>query len=267
MILHTKDSKYSCRVSEESITPRLASSTVVTSDIATNPVVLTSATTLRNRLVVLLAVTSGVTDAVGFLALGSAFTSVMTGNLVLFGIGAAHHDTAAVLLTVVAIGSFVTGAAIGARVAGNPASNDPVWPHRVTVALRIELALFTGVAVAWWAFQSHPPVAAFMPVLALNAAALGLQSSAIQRFGVSGLSTTYLTGTLTSVTIRLASGRGLKEVGHSLAIICGLIIGAVLGATLTRYLPVLVPLAQLLTVGGVLFIVRYCFGQTHSRSS
>jgi len=35
--------------------------------------------------VFLLATMSGATDAIGFIALGGAFTSVMTGNMVLFG--------------------------------------------------------------------------------------------------------------------------------------------------------------------------------------
>lgn len=39
----------------------------------------------RAVLVVLLAVNSAYLDAVGFLALGAAFTSVMTGNMVLLG--------------------------------------------------------------------------------------------------------------------------------------------------------------------------------------
>ena len=66
---------------------------------------------LRNRLVVVLAVTSGGADALGFLALGNAFTSVMTGNMVLFGVATAHRDSGAMALTAVAIGAFVAGAA------------------------------------------------------------------------------------------------------------------------------------------------------------
>ena len=211
-----------------------------------------SATKVREVLVVVLALTSGATDAIGFLALGSAFTSVMTGNMVLFGIGVAHGDTAILGLTAVAIGSFVVGAAIGARVAGNPEADDPVWPAAVSRALTIELGLFTAFAAAWWALGSSPPESAFLPLLALNAVALGVQSSAIQRFGVSGLSTTYLTGTLTSVMIRLVSGHGFRAVGHSFAILLGLVAGAALGAALVTGAPGAVPLVQLGTLAAVL---------------
>jgi uncharacterized membrane protein YoaK (UPF0700 family) len=211
---------------------------------------------VRNALVVVLAVTSGATDALGFLALGSAFTSVMTGNMVLFGVAVAHGDLAALALTTVAVGSFVAGAGLGARVAGSPRHDDPVWPRPITVALWIELALFAVVAAAWWGLDSHPSRGYFLPLLAVNAAALGLQSSAIQRFGVSGMSTTYLTGTLTAVTIHLVTGRGLAAVRHPIGILTGLAAGAAVCAVLIQRQPALVPLIQLLTVGAVLAVVH-----------
>lgn len=204
----------------------------------------------------LLGVTSGATDAIGFLALGSAFTSVMTGNMVLFGIAAAHQNLRDLALVAVAIGSYITGAAVGARVCGTHEAGDSTWPPGVTRGLRVEFMLFLTFAVAWWFLGSQPPDHLFLPLLAVNAAALGIQSSAIQRFGVSGLSTTYLTGTLTSVTIRLVSGKGIRAVRHSVAILAGLIGGAAIGATFVRFAPVAVPLTQLLTVGGVLLLVR-----------
>lgn len=210
---------------------------------------------LRNGLVVVLAVTSGAADALGFLALGSAFTSVMTGNMVLFGVATAQGDANLMLLTAVAIGAFVAGAAAGARIAGSPMSGDPVWPPSVTRALTVELALFTGVGIAWWALGSEPPASTYLPLLAASAAALGLQSSAIQRFGVSGLSTTYLTGTLTTVVIRLTTGHGFRAVRHSAVILLGLIVGAGAMAALIALAPVLVPALLILTVAGVLAIV------------
>lgn len=205
----------------------------------------------------MLAVTSGATDAIGFLALGSAFTSVMTGNMVLLGVGTANRDAALLLSCAVAILTFVVGAAIGARVAGSAAAGDAVWPKAVSIALWIELALFAGFAALWWVLGSEPDPSWLLTMLGLNAGALGLQSSAIQRFGVPGLSTTYLTGTLTTVVIRLTSGHGLRNVGHSMIILLGLVVGAGIGSLLVGHASAAVPAVQLVTVLGVLVVVRF----------
>jgi uncharacterized membrane protein YoaK (UPF0700 family) len=222
----------------------------------TTPQTRAAANRKRALLVVVLALTSGATDAIGFLALGSAFTSVMTGNMVLLGVGAADRDLTLVLSCTVAIMSFVAGAAIGAWVAGNPRTGDCLWPSAVTRALYIQLALFLVFAGCWWAIGSTPNVQWLLPMLGLNAAALGLQSSAIQRFGVSGLSTTYLTGTLTTVVIKLIGGQGLRKVGHSLTILFGLITGAAIGTVLVEFVPVAVPIVQLVTLGAVILAVH-----------
>jgi uncharacterized membrane protein YoaK (UPF0700 family) len=221
------------------------------------------AASLRDLLVVALAVTSGATDAIGFLALGSAFTSVMTGNLVLLGIGAAHGDLTALGLTATAIASFVVGAALGARLAGTPQPGDAYWPRAITRALMVQIGLFAVFAVWWWALGSDPSGDVLLPLLSLNAAALGLQSSAVQRFGVSGLSTTYLTGTLTTVVIRLTTGKRLAEVSHSLWILLGLVAGAAAGALLVRHLPIAVPLVQL---GTTLAVLAVALSAKHLRS-
>ena len=132
-----------------------------------------------------------------------------------------------------------------------------VWPRAVTVALAIELAMFIAFGVGWWLLGSAPSGDWLIPLLALNAGALGLQSSAIQRFGVSGLSTTYLTGTLTTVVVRLTHGKGLRTVRHSLVILAGLIVGAALATVALAVAPVAVPLLQIGTVGAVLIVVLF----------
>ena len=210
-----------------------------------------AASTTRDRLVVLLAVVSGATDAIGFLALGSAFTSVMTGNMVLVGVAIGSGDGSALGHTAAAIGGYVVGAALGVLLAGRPRPGDETWPAAVNRALAVEFALVAGYAVAWWSQGSAPSSSWFGPLLATNAMALGIQSSAILRFGVPGLSTTYLTGTLTTVVTRVVSREPLTSVGHSAAILAALIAGAAGGAALVTLLPTLAPVLQL----GVLAVV------------
>jgi uncharacterized membrane protein YoaK (UPF0700 family) len=211
----------------------------------------------RDVLVVLLAVNSGFSDAFGYLMLGAAFSSVMTGNMVLFGLSLGTHNFALTLHTIVAIALFIAGCFVGTRLAGIAAPGSPVWPRSVTKALAVQLAVIAIYAIGFWVQRSHPDEGWQLVSLAWNAGALGIQSSAVQRFGVSGLSTTYLTGTLTQTVIRLASRRPVKEVGHSLWILGGLIAGGALGAVVAREVGWLGPLCQLLLLGGVVAFARW----------
>jgi uncharacterized membrane protein YoaK (UPF0700 family) len=72
----------------------------------------------RDLLVVVLAFVSGYTDGVGLLALGGAFTSVMTGNMVLLGLAAGQAEWEGVGRALGAILAFIAGAALGTQVAG-----------------------------------------------------------------------------------------------------------------------------------------------------
>jgi uncharacterized membrane protein YoaK (UPF0700 family) len=199
----------------------------------------------RDRAATSLAFVSGATDATGFLALGGTFTSVMTGNMVLFGTGLARGDTDLYGHAAAAIAAFVIGAAIGTRVAGTASAKDPVWPKAVNWALLVELVIFAIYAGFYWGTSAHPEGALKLILLAMNSFALGMQSSAIQRYGVAGLSTTYMTGTLTTLVIRLASGRPLRDVAHSGTLLIALIVGAAAAAAALRWADWLVPAIQL----------------------
>lgn len=198
--------------------------------------------TTRNVLVTLLVVNSGYIDAVGFVALGGAFTSVMTGNMVLLGLSAGTADASLASHSALAIVCFIAGCAVGTRVAGIHQEGDPTWPPSVSRALYVQLALVATFAASWWVLSDHPDRDWQLQLLALNAMALGVQSSAVQRFGVSGLSTTYLTGTLTQLVIRLTSGHPVRQVAHSGSLLIGLIAGAALGGLVTSHLRWLVPI-------------------------
>lgn len=215
----------------------------------------------RHRLVLVLAVNSGVTDAIGVLALGGAFTSVMTGNMVLAGLGAATGEVALALLAAAAIVCFSLGCALGARVAGTPQPDDPVWPRPICTALLVQLVVTAGFAVGWWVTGGDPDEGWALVFLVVNALGLGLQSSAVQRLGQSGLSTTYLTGTLTTMVVRLATGHRLGAVSTSLQILLALVAGAALGGVLTAFAPLAAPAPQLLClvvvgVGGLVLLRR-----------
>ncbi|MDK3257888.1 DUF1275 family protein [Blastococcus capsensis] len=214
---------------------------------------------LRQTLVVTLAVVSGATDAIGLMTLGGAFTSVMTGNLVILGASVSTADGGLALASGGAIIAFCAGAALGARLAGSPSPGDRIWPRPVTVALAVELVLLVGYAVGWWITGAEPGTALTLALLFAMSAALGIQSSTVQRFGVSGMSTTYLTGTLTTVVMRLATGRGVREVWHSIEILVGLVVGAAAGAGLLIVAPLSAPVLQLAALGAVVLVGATAF--------
>lgn len=201
----------------------------------------------RDVLVVVLTGVSGFVDGIGVVALGGAFTSVMTGNMVLTGIGVARGDTTLFTTTSSAIVAYLVGCLAGARLAGLPTPDQPVWPASTRRTLTVELLLLVVSGVGWWVFrpwQSGDDVR--LPLLLCNAVALGMQSAAVNRFGVSGLSTTFLTGTLTNIAVSLATGRPLAAVRRPIVQLVVLILGGALGALLALHGRAFVPVFPIL---------------------
>jgi uncharacterized membrane protein YoaK (UPF0700 family) len=199
----------------------------------------------RDAATVALAVTSGATDAIGYLLLGHVFTSAMTGNLVLLGISLGHRNGVRAGRVIVSLASFTVGCAVGARIAGEARANDSVWPTAVTRALVLESGLFVCYATEWWTSGGHPSVAAKTALLGTGAVALGIQSATMQRFGVTGLNTTFLSGALMRFVSGLATGERFRDVAHQLLLLVGLVTGGAITALVVLHSPEFVPIVQL----------------------
>lgn len=210
------------------------------------------ATVTRNLLVACLALNSGATDAIGFVALGGAFTSVMTGNLVLFGLSAPEGNGVLTARVGAAIVLYVAGCAIGAAIVGTPDKADGLWPARVSRGLASEAVIVVINAGLWWHNGGHPTGGIQLVMLALNALALGIQSSSVQRFGAPGLSTTYLTGTLTSLVAHFTHRKPAREMALSGLILAAFVVGAVLGGVLIAHAPAWAPCIPIVSLGVVL---------------
>lgn len=178
----------------------------------------------RDRLVVVLAFTTGAVNAASFLRLGGVFSSVITGNLALLGVAAGRPDAGLAVNAGLAIGGYGIGVLAGAAVARTPAEHQPVWPPRCTVALAAELVLLTGFSVGWVVTSGRPAGAGRLALLAVAAAGMGVQSTAVRRLGP--MSATYLTSTLTGLLEALSMRRRPPGWRRSCGVLAFLFAGA-----------------------------------------
>src|SRR6202012_3252056 len=98
---------------------------------------------LRDRLLVALTFSSGLVDAICYLALGKVFSAFMTGNLVFLGVRASGAPGPRVVTVGVALGAFCIGV-FGATRIVNATRGRGVWPERVTIALGVSAAIHAG---------------------------------------------------------------------------------------------------------------------------
>ncbi|TYB46732.1 DUF1275 family protein [Actinomadura chibensis] len=191
---------------------------------------------LRAVLLVLLTFGAGTTDAVGFLGMEKVFTANMTGNIVLFGLAAGDAHGADLVRCGAATLAFALGLLAGFAVAGRPAPGR-VWPPRVTAVLGVVLAL-QAVFLAGWALSgAGPRGGALVALIALSSAAMGAQTAAARSLAADGITTTFVTGTLTSMMGALAVGRG-GAAGLRTSVILSLAAGAAVSGALMADAPV-----------------------------
>jgi len=150
--------------------------------------------TPRKRLVLLLAGAAGCLDAVGYLMLG-LFTANMTGNTILLGLSVGRQAWPDALRDVLAIAAFVAGAGAGTLVVSSL--------RRLDQCLGLEAVVLVAAVAVWLVYGAprgrivEPAIAHWL--VALLAAAMGIQSAAVRRVGEQRVATTYVTGTLTTV--------------------------------------------------------------------
>jgi uncharacterized membrane protein YoaK (UPF0700 family) len=206
---------------------------------------------------VLLTFASGASDVASFTRLGNVFSSVMTGNMVIFGLSLARGSVSLASHTAVAVAGYVAGVAVGTRVmwyhaARNDGSGDKTpggeWPPHITLALLVEMALFAGVVAGWELTGSRPTGAAQFVILVLAACGMGIQSVAVNDMGLGNVSTTYLTGTLTGLVSAIVRPDKKPAGRRRPGVLLGLLTGAVLTGVFLATVPAVVPLLPLLAV-------------------
>ncbi|MGE3269034.1 MAG: YoaK family protein [Chloroflexota bacterium] len=154
---------------------------------------------LRLLTLIMLTGVGGFIDAVSYLGLGRVFTAAMTGNSILLALAVVQLDGGSALRSSIALIGFVCGVAMGEAVSGR-AEARPGWPSAVGAGLGLEV--FVLAAAAWGWHVAGPQQTGLQQhlLIALSAAAMGIQSVTARQLGVAAVTTTYVTGTVTSLT-------------------------------------------------------------------
>jgi uncharacterized membrane protein YoaK (UPF0700 family) len=159
-------------------------------------------------LTLLLTVAAGGIDAVALLAFG-ALTAAQTGNTILLAVALGQGQPGTGLAPATSVVGYVAGAGLAEwMLAGRRSDADASLPDARILA--VELVLLVGVLVAWDWTGDHAGAAARVVLVALAAAAMGIQSIVVLHLHA-GPTTTYVTGTLTTFTMRMI--RGLRSSG------------------------------------------------------
>jgi len=204
----------------------------------------------RDGMLLVLAWAAGIMDAVAYLGLG-VFTTMMTGNTALLAFAMARGELVPTVRAGLALAAFSAGAAVGALIAGRRRSSGE-WPSVVTEALACEGILLGVLTIVWHVAGPAPATGATGLLILGSGLAMGVQAAAVRYLGVPGVSTTYITSTLTNLSAELVGWtrpgkRGRAQRVRLLAAVfitygLGALVGGVLqsrASTLVIWLPLI----------------------------
>lgn len=210
---------------------------------------------LTNTVLLSLALAGGVLDVTSYLAFGKIFVANMTGNTVLLGAAVAQGVNVHALRAIVALAGYCLGTFTGALLIPD---RSRAWPASARPALELQFLALAASLVIWAVFGVG---ADRYELIALGGVIMGLQSATALASGVSGVNTTYMTGTLTTTLSRLArrvrpgpNPRHGPALGGSAWITYG--IGAVVGAVTVRSWHSAVLTIPLVMVGAIWLCAR-----------
>ena len=150
---------------------------------------------LHHWFLALLSLAAGCIDAIAFIRVG-VFPANMTGNTVVLATSLFLPGSDAALLSALALLGFCLGVAGGAWFL-RPAPRG--WSRRTDFSILAGAVLVLAASLAiyftgdrWMGF-----------IILSTSAAMGLQSAAVQKLGVAGVATVFMTGTLTAAMSRV----------------------------------------------------------------
>ncbi|MEA2385045.1 MAG: hypothetical protein QOH72_5016 [Solirubrobacteraceae bacterium] len=208
--------------------------------------------TPRTVLLMSLTVSSGVVDAISFIAMGKVFTAFMTGNLVFLGLGATSafaRNGPSIVRVAVALAAFALGVFVAGRIVRRLRERSTAFSVALAGVLLAQVVFLAG----WLAVSGHPAPTFTTCLTAVAALGMGIQSGAVGSLDVKAIFTTAATATLINLS-REAADPGVSETQplQLAAILVCLVLGASVGGFLLvharPYAPVVPPLATAVSI-------------------
>jgi uncharacterized membrane protein YoaK (UPF0700 family) len=217
-------------------------------------------TSVRDVLLVGLALSSGAVDAIAWLGLSKIFTAFQTGNLVFLGIDIADAGGPSGWRIVISLAAFGAGIVLAIPIV-KETRGASVWPRRVSVALGVAVLVQAAFLVEWVVTSGEPSTRESYLLIGLSALAMGLQSGAILSLGVGGVLNTAATATFVGLVSDLAGwSRSVTEERRFLGVLVGLVAGSIAGALLMiharDYAAVLPPVVTILVIAAAEYVIR-----------
>jgi uncharacterized membrane protein YoaK (UPF0700 family) len=196
--------------------------------------------------------TTGVIDAVSFVGLGHVFTANMTGNVVFIGFALAGARGVSIARSSVALVAFGGGALLGGRLVSGLARASARHLAIASASEAASLAIAAGLALGR---MGLPPTSIVYALITLTAFTMGLRNSIVRKLGVSDVTTTVLTLTITGLAAdsALAGGDNARS-GRRVISVVAMLGGAFLGALLLREWGFTPPLAVAALLAGAVAV-------------
>ena len=180
---------------------------------------------------VVLTFSTGLVDAVSYLALDRVFTGNMTGNVLFVGFGLAGDTDVPLLNNALALVAFVIGAVCSGRIVRGR-THASRFPTANLVVLTCSAVVVLAIGV-WWRVVGELPRPALLITTGLLALSMGAQAVSIRAAGIADVTTVVVTTTLVNLAMQshLAGGRGdrwPRRLGAVLAMGGGGALGAFL---------------------------------------
>jgi uncharacterized membrane protein YoaK (UPF0700 family) len=178
-------------------------------------------------LMMVMAIASGMVDAVSLLTLGHVFVANMTGNLIFIGLSLGGASEFSVVTSLVALAAFVVGVLVSRSRLASPDA------HRLRLlrnAGAAETLLFVVALVLSLTLGEHPAAGGRDSILVVCAVALGIQNGLIRRLAVPEISTTVATRTIVGLlwTNRPTDPVTIRQLTSVLCLLGGAVTGAAL---------------------------------------